>query len=76
MQLFAQQMYDKKAMLKYIHFIFYLIHLMDFNFIYFLDQFPDFSIPPSFITLCKFKVYSKMIWYMYILWGDYHNKFS
>ena len=26
------------------------------------------------ITLCKFKVYSVMIWYRYILWNVYHNK--
>ena len=26
------------------------------------------------ITLCKFKVYSVVIWYMYILQNDYHSK--
>jgi len=39
--------------------------------------------PPVYIvrfnwhtTLCKFKVYSMMIWYIYILWNDCHNEIS
>ena len=27
-------------------------------------------------TLCKFKVYNVMIWYMYMLWNNDHNKVS
>ena len=27
-------------------------------------------------TLCKFKVHSVMVWYIDILWNDYHNKVS
>ena len=27
-----------------------------------------------YLLLYKFKVYSIMIWYVYILWNDYHNK--
>ena len=26
------------------------------------------------ITLCKFKMYNVMIWYLFILWNDYYSK--
>ena len=38
---------------------------------------PFLSIPLRYhwhMTLYKFKVYNMMIWYMYILWNNYHNK--